>query len=50
MAIAEYNAGGSDIAISAINGMSDDQIRQWLKELAMKDVDLGVKIILNGGQ
>lgn len=50
MAIAEYNAGGSDIAISAINGMSDDQLRQWLKELAMKDVDLGVKIILNGGQ
>ena len=50
MAAVEYNAGGSDKAIKTIDGMDSEQLRTWLKELAKKDIDLGVKIIINGGE
>lgn len=50
MAEAEYNAGGSDRAIETIDSMNSDELKEWLKELAKKDVELGVKIIVNGGK
>lgn len=50
MASSEYNAGGSDKAIETIDSMSDDQLKKWLKDLAKNDIDLGVKIISNGGK
>ena len=48
MASAEYHAGGSDQVIAAIEGMSDSELRAKLKELVQNDIDLGVKIIING--
>ena len=50
MAEAEYNAGGSDAAISTIEKMSDAELKTWLKELVKKDLELGIKIITNGGK
>ncbi len=50
MASYEYNAGGSDKAIETIEAMSDIELKNWLKELAKQDIDLGVKIIINGGK
>ncbi len=50
MASYEYNAGGSDKAVETIEAMSDEELKNWLKELAKKDIDLGVKIIINGGK
>jgi len=50
MANAEYNAGGSDRALTVIDGMSDAELKQRLKELVQKDLELGVKIIKNGGK
>ena len=50
MAEAEYNAGGSDRAIETIDSMHSDELKEWLKELAKKDIELGVKIIVNGGK
>lgn len=50
MANAEYYAGGSDKALSLIDGMSDAELKQRLKELVKKDIELGVKIIKNGGK
>lgn len=50
MAAVEYDAGGSDKAIKTIDGMDSDQLRSWLKQLAKKDIELGVKIIINGGE
>lgn len=49
MASIEYNAGGSDAAINTIESMPVDQLKTWLKQLAMSDMELGVKIISNGG-
>lgn len=48
MASVEYNAGGSDRAVKTIEGMSDPELKEWLKELARKDINLGIKIIING--
>lgn len=50
MARAEYNAGGSDAAINTIDSMPEDQLKAWLKQLATSDMELGVKIISNGGK
>lgn len=50
MASVEYNAGGSDAAINTIESMPIDQLKTWLKQLAVSDMDLGVKIISNGGK
>ena len=50
MARAEYNAGGSDAAINTIDSMPEDQLKAWLKQLAASDMELGVKIISNGGK
>ena len=50
MASAEYNAGGSDAAINTIESMPIDQLKTWLKQLAVSDMELGVKIISNGGK
>lgn len=50
MASVEYNAGGSDIAISTIDSMPVEQLKEWLKTLAINDMELGVKIISNGGK
>lgn len=47
MALAEYNAGGSDLAVSTINEMNDAELKNWLTKLVKKDMGLGVKIILN---
>ena len=49
MASAEYNAGGSDSAIKTIDSMGESELRNWLKKLVAGDMELGVKIISNGG-
>lgn len=50
MASAEYNAGGSDSAIKTIDSMGENELREWLKKLVAEDMELGIKIISNGGQ
>lgn len=50
MANAEYNAGGSDSAIKTIDSMGESELRDWLKKLVIGDMELGVKIISNGGK
>ena len=50
MASAEYNAGGSDSAIKTIDSMGENELREWLKKLVAGDMELGIKIISNGGQ
>lgn len=50
MANAEYNAGGSAVAVNTIEKMSDAELKAWLTELVKKDLDLGIKIITNGGK
>lgn len=50
IANAEYNAGGSEAAVSTIEKMSDAELKAWLTELVKKDLDLGIKIITNGGK
>ena len=50
MASVEYNAGGSDAAINTIESMPIDHLKTWLKQLAVSDMELGVKIISNGGK
>ena len=49
MANAEYNAGGSDSAIKTIDSMGEKELRNWLKKLVAGDMELGIKIISNGG-
>jgi len=49
MASAEYYAGGSDSAIKTIDSMGESELRDWLKKLVTGDMELGVKIISNGG-
>ncbi len=46
-ASAEYNAGGSDKAVKVIQKMKDDELRKWLTAIVKKDIELGVKIIVN---
>ena len=50
LASAEYNAGGSDSVIRTIDAMSERELRDWLKKLVIGDMELGVKIISNGGK
>lgn len=51
MASAEYNAGGSDAVIELINNMDDvEKLKDWLKKLVINDMELGIKIISNGGR
>ena len=50
LASAEYFAGGSDKAVQLIDGMSDAELKQRLKELVQKDIDLGIKIISSEGE
>ena len=47
MALAEYNAGGSDQAVEVVDNMSDSELKKWLKEIIKRDMGLGVKIIIN---
>lgn len=47
MANAEYNAGGSDKVIDIIDGMDDAELKKWLTDIVRKDMDLGIKIIIN---
>lgn len=47
MAIAEYNAGGSDKVVGIIKDMGDKELKKWLTDIVKKDIDLGVKIIIN---
>ncbi len=47
LAAKEYNAGGSDKAVSLIDNMTDSKLRKWLTEFVRKDMSLGVKIINN---
>lgn len=50
MALAEYNAGGSDIVVETIEKMPDFELKIWLKEVVKKDLELGIRIITNGGK
>jgi hypothetical protein len=50
LAEAEYNAGGSDKALTKIDGMSDAQLKQYLKRLVKENMTVGIEIIMNGGE
>ena len=50
MASAEYNAGGSEKAITVIEKMTDTELKKWLTGAVINDMGLGVKIIINGGK
>jgi hypothetical protein len=45
LAEAKYNAGGSDRVISVIDGMDDAKLKQYLKDLARKSIELGMAIL-----
>lgn len=47
MANAEYNAGGSDKVVDIIESMDDAELKKWLTDIVRKDMDLGIKIIIN---
>ena len=47
MAVAEYNAGGSDKVVDIIEGIDDAELKKWLTDIVRKDMGLGVKIIIN---
>ncbi len=47
MALAEYNAGGSNRAIDIIDAMDGPELKKWLTDIVRKDIGLGVKIIIN---
>lgn len=50
MARVQYDAGRSDDALKIIRAMSPDQLKEWLIQLAKGDMELGVKILNNGGK
>jgi hypothetical protein len=45
LAEAEYGAGGSARVISVIDGMDDAKLKQYLKDLAKKSIELGMAIL-----
>lgn len=49
LAKAEYDAGGSDMAISKINSMGSDELKEHLIALVKESMSLGIEII-NGGE
>jgi hypothetical protein len=49
LAEAEYNAGGSDIALSKIDGMDDATAKSYLKRLVRENMTVGLEIIDEGG-
>ena len=50
LALAEYNAGGSDKVVDLIKSMKDTELQQWLIQVVRHAMDLGLKIIKNGGR
>ena len=50
LALAEYNAGGSEKVLCTIDRMTDPELKSWLKDLVKKDLELGIRIITNGGK
>ncbi len=47
MAAADYNAGGVNKAIDVIDAMSGEELKKWLNSVVKKDMELGMKIIIN---
>ena len=45
LALAEYNAGGSDKVVAQLNSMSDSELKSWLTSLVKQDVELGLQIL-----
>lgn len=50
LAEAEYNAGGSDKALSKIDNMDDAKLKQYLKRLVKDNITVGIEIITDGGE
>ena len=50
LAEAEYNAGGSDKALSKIDQMDDAQLKLYLKRLVKENMTVGIEIISSEGQ
>ena len=50
LAEAEYNAGGSDKAVSKIDMMDDAQLKKYLKRLVKENMTVGIEIITSGGE
>lgn len=50
LAEAEYNAGGSDKAVSKIDQMDDAQLKLYLKRLVKENMTVGIEIITSGVQ
>ena len=50
LAEAEYNAGGSDKAVSKIDQMDDAQLKLYLKRLVKENMTVGIEIMTSGAQ
>ena len=50
LAEAEYNAGGSEKALSIIEKMQDAQLKDYLKRLIKENMAIGIEIIMNGDE
>lgn len=47
LATMDYKAGGSDKVVNIIEGMDGAELKKWLTDIVKKDMDLGVKILIN---
>jgi hypothetical protein len=50
LAEAEYNAGGSDRALSILGAMTSEQRDEYIKRLVTENVTVGIEIITRGGE
>lgn len=50
LAEAEYNAGGSDKALTKIDKMGDTQLKQYVRQLVRENMNVGIEIIMSGGE
>ena len=49
LAKADYDAGGSDMAVAKINSMDSDELKEHLISLIKENMTFGIEII-NGGE
>lgn len=50
LAVAEYNAGGSNRALNKIDIMDDKTLKHYLKRLVSENINVGIEIIIDGGE
>mgnify|MGYP003561752238 FL=1 len=49
LALAEYNAGGSDKVLLKIDEMDDSHLKQYLKRLVKDSITVGMEILADDG-